>query len=57
MSVFSINIMGSLIKILNMRRPRVEPWGILVKISIYWLIIIITIIIIIIMIIIIIIQQ
>ena len=28
MSVFSINIMRSLIKILNMRGPRIEPWGI-----------------------------
>ena len=38
MSVFSINIMRSLIKILNMRGPRIEPWGIPVKISIHSLI-------------------
>ena len=37
MSVFSIKIMRLLIKILNMRGPRIEPWGIPVKISIYLL--------------------
>ena len=38
MSVFSMNIMRSLIKILNMRGARIEPWGIPVKISIHSLI-------------------
>ena len=38
MSVFSINIMRSLIKLLNMRGPRIELWGIPVKISIHLLI-------------------
>ena len=35
---FSINIMRWFIKILNMRGPRTEPWGITVKISIHLLI-------------------
>ena len=35
MSDFSINITSSLIKILNMRGPRTEPWGMPVKISIH----------------------
>ena len=38
MSVFSINIMRSLIKLLNMRGPRIEPWCITVEISIHLLI-------------------
>ena len=38
MSVFSINIMRSLIKTLNIRGSRIEPWGIPVKISIHLLI-------------------
>ena len=38
MSVFSINIMRSLIKILNMRGPKIEPSSIPVKISIHSLI-------------------
>ena len=38
MPVFSINVMRLLIKILNMRGPRIEPWGIPVKISIHSLI-------------------
>ena len=38
MSVFSINTMRSLIKIMNMSGPRIELWGIPVKISIHSLI-------------------
>ena len=38
MSDFSINTMRSLMKILNMRGPRIEPWGIPVKVSIHFLI-------------------
>ena len=38
MSDFSINIMRSLMKILNMRGPRIEPLGIPVKVSIHSLI-------------------
>ena len=34
-SDLSINTVRSLIKILNMREPRIEHWGIPVKISIY----------------------
>ena len=37
-SVFSMNAMRLLIKILNMCGPRIEPWGIPVKISIHSLI-------------------
>ena len=37
-SDFSVNIMRSLIKILNMRRPRTDPWGAPVKVSIHSLI-------------------
>ena len=38
MPVFSINIMRSLTKLLNMREPRIEPWGITIEISIHLLI-------------------
>ena len=38
MWVFSIKTMNLLIKILNTRRPRIEPWGIPVKVSIHSLI-------------------
>ena len=34
MSDISINIMRSVIKTLNMRGPRIEPWGFRVKISV-----------------------
>ena len=37
-SDFSVNIMRSLIKILNMRGPRTDSWGTPVKISIHSLI-------------------
>ena len=38
MSDFSINVMRLLIKLWNMKGPKIKPWGIPVKICIYTLI-------------------